>query len=173
MTTEPNANIEPILVLDPCDASPRHHPRAVVPSTERIYQAVRELRALEQIATRETVADLTGLKLSIVDDRLRALADEGRLKRLLRGVYELVEVYPPPRVISRTVLSDGHVVYDIGDLVVTLTPQEARVLAEMSVGAATTAVLIHSAREHMTLATDLAARLERLERLAAMEREKL
>ena len=60
-----------------------------IPSTERIFQAVRELRAMDQIATRETVAELTGLKMTVVDDRLRALVDDGKLKRLLRGVYEL------------------------------------------------------------------------------------
>ena len=30
-----------------------------IPSTERIFQAVRELRAMDQIATRDTVAELT------------------------------------------------------------------------------------------------------------------
>ena len=30
-----------------------------IPSTGRIFQAVRELRAMDQIATRETVAELT------------------------------------------------------------------------------------------------------------------
>lgn len=135
-----------------------------IPSTERIYQAVRELRAMDQIATRETVAELTGLKLSVVDDRLRNLVDDGRLKRLLRGVYELVESFPEPRAISKTVLPNGAVVYDIGDDVWTLSPQEARVLAELSMGAAGTAVLINSTNQHLYLATELAAKVEKLER---------
>ena len=59
-------------------------------STEQVYAAVQELREQGQIATRESVMELTGLKLSIVDDRLRALVDDGRLRRLIRGVYELV-----------------------------------------------------------------------------------
>ena len=133
-----------------------------VPSTERIYYAVRELRGLDQIATRETVAELTGLKLSIVDDRLRALVDDGKLKRLLRGVYELVEVFQPPRPISKTVLSSGAVVYDIGDEVLKLSPQEARVLAELSIGAAATAVLINSTNQHLFLATELSEKVESL-----------
>ena len=135
-----------------------------IPSTERIFQAVRELRAMDQIATRETVAELTGLKLSVVDDRLRNLVDDGKLKRLLRGVYELVESFPEPRAISKTVLPNGAVVYDIGDDVWTLSPQEARVLAELSMGAAGTAVLINSTNQHLYLATELAAKVERLER---------
>ena len=135
-----------------------------IPSTERIFQAVRELRAMEQIATRDTVAELTGLKMTVVDDRLRALVDDGKLKRLLRGVYELVESFPEPRAISKTVLPNGAVVYDIGDDVLTLSPQEARVLAELSMGAAGTAVLINSTNQHLYLATELAAKVERLER---------
>ena len=135
-----------------------------IPSTERIFQAVRELRAMDQIATRDTVAELTGLKMTVVDDRLRALVDDGKLKRLLRGVYELVESFPEPRAISKTVLPSGAVVYDIGDEVLTLSPQEARVLAELSMGAAGTAVLINSTNQHLYLATELAAKVERLER---------
>ncbi len=111
-----------------------------IPSTERVYQAVQELRAAEQIATRETVAALTGLKLSIVDDRLSTLVDDDRLKRLIRGVYELVEAYPAPRAISKTVLPNGYVKYDIGDDVITLTPKEDRVLASLQRGTATEVV---------------------------------
>ena len=135
-----------------------------IPSTERIFHAVRELRAMDQIATRDTVAELTGLKMTVVDDRLRALVDDGKLKRLLRGVYELVESFPEPRAISKTVLPNGAVVYDIGDDVWTLSPQEARVLAELSMGAAGTAVLINSTNQHLFLATELAAKVEKLER---------
>lgn len=135
-----------------------------ITSTDRIYDAVRELRSLEQIATRETVAELTGLKMAVVDDRLRTLVDDGKLKRLLRGVYELVEVYPATRVISKTVLPTGYVKYDIGDFVLTLTPVEDRVLAQLGMGAAGQAILINSANQHLYLATELAAKVEKLER---------
>ena len=47
-------------------------------STDQIYAAVQELRELGQEATRHTIAQLTGLKMTVVDDRLRALADDGR-----------------------------------------------------------------------------------------------
>ena len=104
-------------------------------STQRIYDAVCELHALEQVATRETVAELTGLKLAIVDDRLRALMDDGRVKRVLRGVYVPVEVHPPARSISKTVLTDGTVKIEIGDEVLTLTPREGRALAMLQAGA--------------------------------------
>ena len=135
-----------------------------VTSTDRIYDAVRQLRSLEQIATRETVAELTGLKLSVVDDRLRALVDDGRLKRLLRGIYELVEAYPASRAISKTIVGDGYVKIEIGDQLLTLTPSEDRDLAMLQAGAAGQAILINSTTQHLYLATELAAKVEKLER---------
>lgn len=131
-----------------------------LPSSERIYQAVRELRASEQIATRETVAELSGLKLSIVDDRLRNLVDEGRLKRLIRGVFELVECYPPPRPISKTLLPDGFVKLEIGDDLLTLSPQEDRALALLQAGAAAQAQVIETGRAHLFAVTELASKVE-------------
>lgn len=74
-----------------CNTMPQEqqeHPNATAPipsTTQRVYDAVQELRELGQEATRHTVAQLTGLKMSVVDDRLRTLADEGRLRRLVRG----------------------------------------------------------------------------------------
>ena len=64
----------------------------------------------------------------------------GKLKRLLRGIYELVEDYPETRVISKTVLPGGYVKWDIGNEVLTLTPAEDRTMAQMSIGAAGQAV---------------------------------
>lgn len=140
-------------------------PEKELTSTERVLNAVRDLRALDQIAMRETVAELTGLKLSVVDDRLRTLTDDGQLKRLMRGVYEVVHTYDPPRVMSRTILEDGSVKYDIGDTVLTLTPSEDRRLAELGAGALQTATTIHSTKEHLFLATQLAARVDKMQRL--------
>ena len=135
-----------------------------IPSTERIFQAVRELREVDQIATRETVAELTGLKLSVVDDRLRTLVDDGRLRRLLRGVYEMVEVFPPPRNTYAGIMQDGMVKVEVGDDVWTLTPNEARRVARVLGGFAEDARILESSRAHLFLATELAAKVEKMER---------
>ena len=129
-------------------------------STQRIYDAVCELHALEQIATRETVAELTGLKMGIVDDRLRALVDDGKLKRLLRGIYELVERWPEPRELSCTMLSTGWVKLELGDDLLKLTPTEARRAARALGGFSEDARVIESAKAHLFLATELAAKVE-------------
>ena len=55
--------------------------------------------------------------------------------RVLRGVYVPVEVHPPARSISKTVLTDGTVKIEIGDEVLTLTPREDRALAMLQAGA--------------------------------------
>ena len=130
------------------------------PSTQRIYDAVRDLREADQIATRETVAELTGLKLSVVDDRLRALVDDGRLRRLLRGVYELVEFFPAPRVMSCTILSNGWVKIEIGNEMLTLTPTEARRATRALGGFAEDARVLETTKAHLFLATEIAAQVE-------------
>lgn len=132
-----------------------------IPSTQRVFDAVRDLRELDQIATRDTVAELTGLKLAVVDDRLRALVDDGKLKRLLRGIYELVETFPEPRELSCSMLSDGWVKLELGDDLLRLTPTEARRAARALAGFADDARVIESTRAHLFLATELAAVVEK------------
>lgn len=148
----------------PAPAKKEVHSAKPQTSTQRVYDAVCELRGLDQIATRETVAELTGLKLSIVDDRLRALVDDEKLKRLLRGVYELVETFPPPRPMSCSILDTGLVKFEIGDQVLDLTPREARSAARALGGFADDARVIESTKQHLFLATELAAQVEVLKR---------
>ena len=131
-----------------------------ITSTQRVFDAVRDLRELDQIATRDTVAEATGLKLAIVDDRLRALVDDGKLKRLLRGVYELVEVFPAPRTIYCGILPNGMVKLEVGESVETFTPSEARRAARALGGFAEDARVIESTKAHLFLATELAAKVE-------------
>lgn len=161
--------------------APEHQESASAPkaitSTQRVFDAVRDLRELDQIATRDTVAEVTGLKLSIVDDRLRTLVDDGKLKRLLRGVYELVETFPEPRTIYCGILPNGMVKLEVGESVETFTPSEARRAARALGGFAEDARVIESTRAHLFMATELAAKVERQDRemkaMRALLRDKL
>lgn len=137
-------------------------PKAVT-STAVVYEAVCELHRQAQIATRETVAQLTGLKLTIVDDRLGVLVDDEKLKRVLRGVYVPVTQHPPARSISKRVLADGCVEIEVGDEVLLLTPAEDRSLAMLQAGAATQAIAVQTGQQMAMMATELAARVKRLE----------
>lgn len=106
------------------------------PSAEVVFEAVCDLHSEERAVTRETLAQITGLKLSVVDDRLGVLVDDGLIHRVQRGVYVPAAQHPPARLISKTILPDGSVKIEIGDDVLTLTPRESRALGEIQAGAA-------------------------------------
>lgn len=138
-------------------------------NADLVLEAVEDLHRLEQIVTRETLADHTGLKLSIIDDRLKALVIDGKIVRVQRGVYVPVAQHPPARPISHTELPDGTVVLDIGDDVIHLTPREARTLGGMLGTKAIQASQIDLGNQAALMAAELAFKVRRLEReLAAV-----
>lgn len=134
-------------------------------STQVVLQAVQDLHAQEQIVTRETLVEVTGLKLAIVDDRLAALVDDMLIRRVQRGVYVPAEQHPPARVISKVLLPDGTVKIDIGDQVLTLTPREDRMLAALQAGVMMQTASIELGHQAAQANGDLNARMNRLERL--------
>lgn len=104
-------------------------------TTQLVLDAVHDLYASHQVVTRTLISELTGIKQSLIDDRLKTLCDNGKIKRVERGVYIPVHQYPLPRQIWQTILPSGLVKIDIGDdHVLTLTPQEARTLSCMMAG---------------------------------------
>lgn len=106
-------------------------------STEIIFEAIEDLHNQEQIVTREVLAETTGLKMSIVDDRLSHLVNLGHIIRVQRGIFVPAPKHRPARLISKTILPDGTVKVDIGDdEVLTLTPREARALGNLMVAEA-------------------------------------
>ncbi|ENU80611.1 hypothetical protein F975_01665 [Acinetobacter sp. ANC 3789] len=106
-------------------------------NAELLLEAIEDLHNQEQIVTRETLSQLTGLKLSIIDDRLSYLVDSGYIIRVQRGVFVPAPKHRPSRLMSKTVLPDGTVKIDIGDNdVLTLTPREARALGNLMVAEA-------------------------------------
>ena len=147
-------------------------PEKAIGSTQRVLDAVQELAALEQTASRETVQELTGLSMTTVDDRLKVLTDDGKLRRVVKGVYILATAYPPARPITCTQISDGYVTAEVGDTVLVLTPKEARMLGRGLAGFAGEAQIAESVQKHLMLATDLAAKVEVLMRQVRALREK-
>ncbi|CAN7454184.1 hypothetical protein LJR099_003053 [Variovorax paradoxus] len=133
-------------------------------TTALVLEAVQDLCNQEQIVTRETLAELTGLKLSVIDDRLGTLADDGAILRVQRGVYVPAPRHPPARPMSKTVMPDGMVKIEIGDEVLTLTPREDRALANLMAGAAAQAAAIETGRNTAILAAELGEEVKRLRR---------
>ena len=142
-------------------------------STLLVLEACEDLHAAEQVVTRETLADQTGLKLSVVDDRLCALVDDGKIHRVQRGVFVPAETHPPARPISKTILPGGIVKIEIGDQVLELTPRENRALAELQAGAAAAFAAIEGGHQAAVLASELSVQVRKLSReLAALREEK-
>lgn len=134
-------------------------------STQVVLEAVQDLHAQEQVVTRETLNALTGLKLSIIDDRVGALIDDGLVVRVQRGVYVPAETHPQARVMSKMLLPDGTVKIDVGDQVLTLTPKEDRMLAQLMAGVVMQTAAIEVGHQSAMMAGELNGRLIRLERI--------
>jgi len=139
-------------------------------SKETVLEAVRELAAQEQLVTRETLAEHTGLSMTVVDDRIAVLVDDGSVIRVQRGVFIPAPVWPAARPISKTILPDGFVKIEIGDEVLTLTPRESRALGELTAAAGQQFAAIELGRQATEVTADLANRLTTLRRrISALE----
>ena len=101
---------------------------------QQVYDAIQAFCEEDKYATREAIAQATGLKLSIIDDRLKVLVDDGEIVRVQRGNFVIAEQFEAPRAMSKTVLPNGITVLDIGDIVLHLTPKETRTLGQLLFG---------------------------------------
>ncbi|GKS91209.1 hypothetical protein [Acidovorax sp. SUPP2539] len=124
-----------------------------------IWDAIEGLHQQGQVATRELLCELTGLKMTIVDDHVGRMIESGRLRRLRAGVFAPIAAMPEPRAVSTTDMPDGTVLLEIGDVVLHLWPREYRALAKRLVGDAVQYSNIQAGVEAGTLATELAADL--------------
>jgi hypothetical protein len=135
-------------------------------TAEAVFEAIQDLHAREQVATREVLAEVTGLKLVVVDDRLAHLTDNGKIRRIQRGVYVPMEQHRPARLITRTVLPDGTTVLEVGDTVLQLTPRESRMVGELMAGSAQQFAAIQIGHEVQQQFSALGARISALYREA-------
>lgn len=102
-----------------------------------IWDTILALRESGQAISRQRIMELTGLRYTQVDDHVsRWIEDEGRLRRIVDGVYELVEPMPEPRAVSVTDLHNGQTMIECGDQVIHLWPTEIRALGLRLVGSA-------------------------------------
>lgn len=139
-------------------------------NTEVVMEAISDLFSREQIVTRETLSELTGLKMTIIDDRLSYLVDSGQIYRVQRGVFMPAVQHEPSRIMSKTVLPDGTVKIDIGDdHTLTLTPREARVLGDLTAAAGMEYVAIELGHQSAILAGELSLQLKAAKKAIAVQ----
>lgn len=131
---------------------------------EIVLDAIIELHNQEQIVTRETLAGYIDLPLSVIDERVKILANDGLIARVQRGVYVPVVQHAVTRPISHTELPDGTVILDIGDEVLKLTPKEARTLGAMLASRAMQASTIELGHHSALAVNEVMMRIRALEK---------
>ena len=136
-------------------------------NAEIVLSAVQDLFAHEQIVTREILAELTGLKLTTIDDRLGHLVDTGKIRRVQRGVFVPLEQHKPARPISRTLCPDGTTVLEVGDTVMILSPRESRMIGELMAGSSQQYAAIEIGHEAARLNAVLSAQISEVRREVA------
>ena len=136
-------------------------------NAEVVMGAIEDLHAREQIVTREILAELTGLKLTTIDDRLGHLVDTGKIRRVQRGVFVPLEQHRPARPISRTLCPDGTTVLEIGDTVMILSPRESRMIGELMAGSSHQYAAIEIGHEAARLNAVLQAQISEVRREVA------
>lgn len=136
-------------------------------NAEIVLSAVQDLFAREQIVTREILSELTGLKLTTIDDRLAHLVDNGKIRRVQRGVFVPLEQHRPARPISRTLCPDGTTVLEVGDTVMILSPRESRMIGELMAGSSQQYAAIEIGHEAARLNAVLQAQISEVRREVA------
>ena len=136
-------------------------------TAEVVLGAIEDLHAREQIVTREILSELTGLKLTTIDDRLGHLVDTGKIRRVQRGVFVPLEQHRPARPISRTLCPDGTTVLEVGDTVMILSPRESRMIGELMAGSSHQYAAIEIGHETARLNAALQAQISDVRREVA------
>lgn len=122
-------------------------------SRVRVLEAIQEMHSQDLPITTPSLMRVTGLRHVTVSDCLKALRERGKIWSPERGIYRPVLKHPPARAVSRTSLPDGTVKLEVGDDVLTLTPRESRMVAEVMGGTSTLIAAIESVNQMAEVAS--------------------
>lgn len=111
-------------------------PPVRVPVSTLIFQSIVDLTNSNRIASRQVLVDLTGLTYSVIDDHIKRMIDDGRVRRVVNGIFEPVLGAPEDRAVSITHLPGGGVKLEIGDTCIDLTLRETRMVGMATAGVA-------------------------------------
>lgn len=137
-----------------------------------IWDTMLALRESGQAISRQRLMELTGLRYTLVDDHISRWIEEGRLRRVIDGVYELPEPTPEPRAVSVTDLHDGVTLIEVGDQELRLYAPEARALARQLGGYALQFAQLQTQHDMGALLAEATVRNRTLaDRVSDLERE--
>lgn len=135
-----------------------------------IWDAITDLYSQDQVVTREVLAEVTGYKMTIVDDHVGRMVDNEQLRRVRAGVFVPIPRYDPPRPVYGSMTTDGFFVLEVGDKSVIMQPREARQAGALLAGQFAQFSNIQSGHEAGVVVAEVYAKMRRLEReLAALK----
>ena len=117
--------------MPPNELNPAETPKLT--NRELIYQAITDLAATNRAASRQVISSMTGIKMTIVDDHIKRMKDDGKLRMVVNGVFEPVEEHREDRPVSMTFYKSGCKL-EIGEICIELSMREARNIGMASVG---------------------------------------
>lgn len=139
---------------------------------QTIWDTILALRENGQAISRQRLMELTGLRYTIVDDHVSRWIEEGRLRRVVDGVYELPEPMPEPRASSVTDLHNNMVLIELGDQEIRAYLPEARALARQLGGFALQIAQLQTQQDVGALLAEATVRSRaQADRISDLERE--
>ena len=148
----------------PMATPPNWNPASKSLTSHIIWGTILEMRSHGMAISRQRLVELTGLNYTKVDDHVSRWIEDGFMRRVLDGVYEVVDPVPEPRAISVTVLPGGVAKLEVGDTCVDLYPQERRTLANMLLGDAVQVSNLQAGRELDVRVAEVQRELRQLKR---------
>lgn len=137
-------------------------------SRQIVMDAIQELVGMGHLITREFVREATGLTLHVVDDHMSRMVDEeGTLRRVRPGVYELVRgVGKMPNVYFTDVGEDNSIVIEVEDCgkLVINDQRVARKIAERLSGNYAQLLMLEHKHQYGMVAQDLMLELKAAKR---------
>jgi hypothetical protein len=140
---------------------------------QRTYQTILDLHHAGKPAARQLIATILNEKLSVVDEAVKRLREDGLVRTVVPGILEPVAQFPPDRPISRTTLPDGRTKIEMDDFLIELTPHEAQVLGKMLMGDAMQLSYWYAEREQGAQLVRLETQLRELTRRFAQQQHRL
>lgn len=116
-----------------------------VPTLTQVYEAIFQLHNAGEQPTRERIHQITGLKLSTVDDRIKVLRGEGMIA-MAKQCYRPVHQQGPARAVTVTHMTDGRSILEIGEHVLHFNRTEGGMVGQAYAGIA----LEHTALARVT-----------------------
>lgn len=127
---------------------------------ELVFQTILDLHNAGRIATRVIVKEMTGQSYSVVDDHVKRMLEDGRLRRVAPGVFEPVEELPAAQAVSLTFLPNGMAKLEIGPHCIELNPTDQRFIGRMFAGSAAELTGLQNGREIADAVGDLTRQVQ-------------